>query len=92
MEAVDSCGSEPFSLCRTPVSVHRNGDNVFASRAEVRKQDMSGNHPSGKSNGWNGRGLASARVRTRLTQINSLRQIGVVGTIWDLNVGEWTLQ
>jgi hypothetical protein len=69
MKAIVTRCSHSFGLGRTSVFVLRNGNDIFASRAEERKENVGCYHSSWKGYRRNGRTFASAS-RTSLTEIN----------------------
>ena len=72
MEAIYICGSYCLGLGRAAVLVHRDGDNVFSSWTEIRKENVGGDHAPRQGYWWNGGGLSAPRG-AHLAQINRER-------------------
>ena len=72
MEAICICGSHCLGLCGAAVLVHRNGDNIFASKTDIRKENMGGDYAPRQGYRWNGGGL-TAPCGARPAQINRER-------------------
>jgi len=55
MEAIHICGPRSLCFSRTSVFAHRNGDDIFASRTEIRKENVRGDHALRQGYRRNGR-------------------------------------